>query len=122
MRSSPPLASMRPSWLNAAHSMAALPVRGWLSIRGCAGSAASHSRTAPSELPLARMSLAGLSATELTSPAPAVRDEDWRAPHAVGGQVELGRQRGVAGAVLEGFGDDLVVDGLVTLVDRGRAQ
>ena len=40
---------------------------------------------------------------------------------AVGGEVELGRERRVAGAELEGFGDDLVVDGLVALPDRGRA-
>ena len=39
---------------------------------------------------------------------------------AVGGEGELGRERGVAGAELEGFGDHLVVDGLVTLPDRGR--
>ena len=40
---------------------------------------------------------------------------------AVGGQGELGRERRVAGAELEGFGDHLVVDGLVTLPDRCRA-
>ncbi len=41
--------------------------------------------------------------------------------HAVGGQVELGRERGVAAAELEGFGDGLVVDGLVALPEGGRA-
>ena len=44
-----------------------------------------------------------------------------RWPYAVGGQGELGRERRVAGAELEGFGDQLVVDGLITLPDRGPA-
>ena len=39
---------------------------------------------------------------------------------AVGGEGELGRERCVAGAELEGLSDYLVVDGLVTLPHRGR--
>jgi hypothetical protein len=43
-----------------------------------------------------------------------------RWPDAVGGEGELGRERRVAGGRPQGFGDHLVVDGLVTLPDRGR--
>ena len=61
-----------------------VPVRGWLSRRGCAGSATSHSRTEPSSLPLASVCPSGLNATELTAPAPVARGEDRpfeRTPH-----------------------------------------
>ena len=44
-----------------------LPVRGWPSGRGCAGSATSHSRTVPSSPPLASVRPSGLNATESTA-------------------------------------------------------
>ena len=69
-----PLASVRPSGLNATESTAAvLPVRGWPSGLGRAGSATSHSRTVPSRLPLASVCPSGLNATESTAPTPLVR-------------------------------------------------
>ena len=59
-----PLASVRPSGLNATVTTETLLVVGWPSGRGCAGSATSHSRTAPSLSPLASVCPSGLNATD----------------------------------------------------------
>ena len=62
-----PPASVCPSGLNATDATTALlPVSGWPSGRGCAGSATSQSRTVPSELPLASVCPSGLNATATT--------------------------------------------------------
>ena len=66
-----PLASVRPSGLNATE-LTAPAVRGWPSGTGCAGSATFHSWTAPS-LPAASVRPLGLYATELTVPPPPFR-------------------------------------------------
>ena len=42
-------------------------------------------------------------------------------PEAVGGEVELRCERCITGAELEGFGDCLIIDGLVTLLEGGVA-
>ena len=79
---SSPLASVCPSGLNATDRTTAgppavpepgPPVRGWPSGRGYAGSATSHSRIVPSELPLASVCPSGLNATECTNPAPVAK-------------------------------------------------
>ena len=66
--SSLPVASVRPSGLNATEwTLTLLPVRGRPSGRGRAGSAISHSPTVPSALPLASIRPPGLNATEYTA-------------------------------------------------------
>src|SRR5580700_6130137 len=74
-----PLAKIRPSGLNTTEPTPSCPLKGRAGAVGWAGSATSHSRTAPSVVPAARVWPSGLNATELTK-APLDSVLEYRVP------------------------------------------